>query len=195
MKSPAAVIVPRAGVVLVEVFVRAAEVPMIVPVLSSAVETLGVRTVVGSVDPPMQLPVLCMVACVFVEVVVAFVGQGRRGSYSHRQCRGRHQGFRHGHGGSPIRVCANQLTQNHMVENLNTGRRPRSSEVQAEDTFSSHLIIETLNRRSISRPPLTEVLRPYASSDRCTEREKRMTAALCEAFDGAQPLLKLLRAA
>ena len=83
-------IMARAGVMLVEVFVRSPEVPMIGTVFSSAVETLGVRTFVGSVEPPMQLPVLRMVACVFVEVVVAFVGQGRRGSCGQRQCRGRH---------------------------------------------------------------------------------------------------------
>ena len=46
-------IMPRAGVILVEVFVRSPEGTMIGAVLPSAGETILVRTFVGSVDPPM----------------------------------------------------------------------------------------------------------------------------------------------
>jgi hypothetical protein len=90
-------IMPRAGVIFVEVFVRSPEAPMMGAVLPPAGETIVVRTFVGSVDPPMQVPVLRMVACVLVEVVVAFVGQGRRGSCGQRQRCGRDYCFRHGH--------------------------------------------------------------------------------------------------
>ena len=113
--SPAAMIMPRAGMILVEVFVRSPEGTMIGAVLPSARETLVVRTFMGSVDSPMQLPVLRMVACVFVEVVVAFVRRGRRGSCGQHQRRGRDYGFRHGHGGVSDTGLFKPTHKNHTV--------------------------------------------------------------------------------
>src|SRR5215831_2162584 len=92
---PAAVVVmPCAGMIFVEVTVQVPQGTMKGAVLGFAIEAVFMGALVGFVYFPVEAVVLPV-------VVVVIVSRGRNGSCGQRQCRGRHYGFRHGHGRSP----------------------------------------------------------------------------------------------
>ena len=71
---------PCARMILVKVLVRTPQLAMVGTVLRTIIETLVVRPLVGSINIPVNLSVLRMIASMLAVVVVTFVGRGRRGS-------------------------------------------------------------------------------------------------------------------
>src|SRR5262245_19889433 len=99
---PAAVVImPRPGMIFVEVFVPLPEGSMIRAVLGSAVETVLMGALVGFIHFPVEAVMFPMIACVLVIVVVRLVSRGRHRSCGQRQRCGRNYGLRHGHDRSP----------------------------------------------------------------------------------------------